>query len=60
MLSYVYLVETGREVTKKLLWEEVDERCKYLIIAPPGERTRPRVLRKLGLNKLKKGRSTAT
>ena len=60
MLSYVYLVETGREVTKKLLWEEVDERCKYLKIAPPGERTRPRVLRKLGLNKLNKGRSTAT
>jgi hypothetical protein len=60
MLSYVYMVETGCKITKQSLWEAVDERCKHLDFAPPHERTRPRLLRKLGLAKLPKGRSTAT
>jgi hypothetical protein len=58
MLSYVYMVETGRKVDKYELWEEVKERCKYLKIVPPKERTRSRVLERVGLANLKKGRSS--
>ena len=56
MLAYVYLIETGREVTKRSLWLHVNERCKHLGIAPPHKRTRPRLLKKLGLDTLPKGR----
>ena len=56
MLAYVYLIETGREVTKRSLWLHVNERCKHLGIAPPHKRTRPRLLKKLGLDTLPKRR----
>jgi hypothetical protein len=66
MLSYVYMVRAELKITKLDLWDVVDKRCEYLKIAPPDERTRPRVLKKLGLETLskgrkpRKGRSTAT
>jgi hypothetical protein len=60
MLSYVYMVLAGLKITKLELWKTVEDRCKYLGFPPPHQRTRPRLLRKLGLAKLPKGRSTAT
>ena len=60
MLSYVYMVETGCKITKLDLWDVVEKRCKYLGFPAPHERTRPRLLGKLGLDKLPKGRSAAT
>jgi hypothetical protein len=60
MLTYVYMVLAGLKITKLELWKTVEERCKYLGFPAPHERTRPRLLRKLGLAKLPKGRSTAT
>ena len=59
MLTYVYMVETGCQITKHSLWKAVNERCKYLGFAL-SERMKARLLQKLGLAKLPKGRSTAT
>jgi hypothetical protein len=58
MLCYYYLVESGREASKKSLWDAVNE-CREKCLCPPLHvKTRERLLKSLGLENLPKGRWT--